>query len=228
MKKISVVIPALNEEDGIGHVVSAIPKLELEELGYDVEILVVDNGSHDSTAELASKAGANVVTEKLPGYGRALKKGFSSATGHIIVTADADRTYPIEDIPRLVQFLEEAHLDFITTNRFAGIERGAMSRRNWIGNKVLTWVTNVLYGIDLKDSQSGMWVFSSNILDQLLLKSDGMPLSEELKIEVCYFNRFHWRELPIRYKTRTGKVKLRALRDGLQNLLFLFRKRISR
>ena len=228
MKKLSILIPALNEEEGIGKTIQAIPRHELEEMGYEVQILVVDNGSEDKTDELARRAGAEVVFESRRGYGRAYKTGFASAKGEIIATADADLTYPVEEIPGLVELLEDEELDFITTNRFALIEKGAMSFRNKVGNTTLSLTMRLLFRLDIKDSQSGMWVFRSSILNKAKLRSDGMPLSEELKLEACYFLKRRWKEVPILLRERTGRAKIRAWRDGVANLIFLFKKRFRR
>lgn len=81
MSKISIIIPSLNEEEGIEGVIHAIPKDELCSMGFDVQILVVDGNSQDRTRELASKAGAEVIVEPRRGYGRAYKAGFAHATG---------------------------------------------------------------------------------------------------------------------------------------------------
>ena len=228
MRKVSVVIPALNEEEAIEKVVLAIPRDELRRMGFEVEVLVIDNGSEDRTAELARKAGAEVVFEPNRGYGRAYKTGFDNVQGQIIATADADLTYPVEDIPELVKLLEEENLDFITTNRFAKMESNVMSPRNRLGNSVLNLTTRLFFRIDLKDSQSGMWVFRKDLLNSMHLNSDGMPFSEELKLEACHFAKGRWREVPIEYRDRVGKVKLSGWRDGLLNLCYLFRKRLLR
>jgi len=228
LKKVSVVIPALNEEEAIEAVVLAIPRDELRRMGFEVEVLVIDNGSEDRTAELARKAGAEVVFEPNRGYGRAYKTGFDNVQGQIIATADADLTYPVEDIPELVKLLEEENLDFITTNRFAKMESNVMSPRNRLGNSVLNLTTRLFFRIDLKDSQSGMWVFRKDLLNSMHLNSDGMPFSEELKLEACHFAKCRWREVPIEYRDRVGKVKLSGWRDGLLNLCYLFRKRLLR
>ncbi|MGD0354782.1 MAG: glycosyltransferase family 2 protein [Dehalococcoidia bacterium] len=227
-KRISIVIPALNEEQGIANTINTIPNGKLQDMNYDVEIIVVDNGSTDKTSEIAKRAGAAVVYEPVRGYGKAYKTGFSSAIGEIIATADADCTYPVEDIPKLVKALEDEGLDFITTNRFADMTEDAMHMQNRFGNLVLNITTKLLYGINLNDSQSGMWVFRKNLLQEFKLRSNGMPLSEELKIEACYYTRCRWKELPISYKARMGKVKLRTFRDGFENLFYLIRKRFIR
>lgn len=226
-RKITIIIPALNERDGILKTVEDIPKKELEKAGYEVQILVVDNGSNDGTGDIARKAGANVILEPERGYGKAFKSGFAHAEGDIITTADADGTYPVEDIPRLVEILEKNNLDFLTTNRFPLMDKGAMSFRNKVGNAILTTLMRMLFGLDIKDSQSGMWVFKKDILQNLVLKSN-TPLSQELKIEACHFTNCRWKEVPIKYRTRLGGVKLGGWKVGFKNLMHLIKKRIVR
>jgi glycosyltransferase involved in cell wall biosynthesis len=228
IKSVSIVIPALNEEDGIGGVIEGIPSKQLESLGFDVQIIVVDNGSTDNTAQIARDAGADVVYQPTRGYGNAYKCGFASAKGDIIATADADQTYPVEMIPALVKMLEEEKLDFITTNRFANMSSGAMSKRNKIGNTILNITCRLLYGISLIDSQSGMWVFRKPMLERMLLRSGQMPFSEELKIESIYYNKALWKEIPIDYKDRVGEIKLRGWKDGFHNFIYMIKKRIVR
>jgi glycosyltransferase involved in cell wall biosynthesis len=226
-KCITIVIPALNEEQGILKTISAIPKEELTGMGYEIQVLVVDNGSQDRTGELAREVGAEVVVEPRRGYGRAYKTGFEYARGQIIATADADHTYPVENIHELVRVLEQENLDFITTNRFGYYLDGAMSFKHKIGNNILNLTTKLLFLTDLKDSQSGMWVFRKELLNKLQLTSDSMAFSQELKIKACCFSKCKWKEIPIVYRNRVGKVKLRSLRDGTGNLLNLMIMRLS-
>ena len=116
---ISIVIPTLNEEAGIKETIRSLPIDKLKSQGFEAEILVVDGESTDKSAEAASALGAKVIAEGRKGYGRAYKTGFSHAKGQIIVTLDADGTYPSEMIPELIEQLEQNRLDFITVNRFS-------------------------------------------------------------------------------------------------------------
>lgn len=162
--KVSIIIPALNEESGIKNTISSIPRSKIHEQGYCLEILVIDGNSTDLTRDVALQLGAKVIVEKLKGYGRALKTGIYAARGNIIVTIDADGSYPTELIPEYLQELDEKGLDFISVNRFSKMEKGAMSVMHRIGNKVLSIVMRLLYSVDLKDSQSGMWVMKKKTL----------------------------------------------------------------
>ena len=228
-RKISIVIPALNERDGIDRTIQTIPKAELEDMGYEVQVLVVDNGSTDGTGDLARRAGAEVILEPRLGYGRAYKTGFANAVGEIIATADADVTYPVEDVPKLVAILEQENLDFLTTNRFASVRNGAMSFRNKLGNRVLSSAVRLLFRLNMRDPESGMWVFRRDILDKLQLGSDIWPFSHELKLEACYFNKCRWREVPIHYRIRIGKTKLLSgWKVGFTDLFHIIKKRIIR
>jgi glycosyltransferase involved in cell wall biosynthesis len=228
-KRLTIVIPALNEEKAISKTIAAIPKADLEHMGYNIQVLIVDNGSTDRTTELAKKAGAEVIFEPKRGYGMALKAGFASAQGDVIVTADADATYPLEEIPLLLAAFENDHLDFLTTNRFAGLDKGAMSLQNRIGNTILALETRVLFGLAMNDPESGMWLFTKDILSKLRLHSNSWPLSHEIKIEACYYGEYPWKEVPIRYRARTGETKLlNGWKVGLIDLLHIAKKRIVR
>ena len=185
MTLVSVIMPALDEAENIESVVRGVPVDRLAALGYETEILVVDNGSADGTDELARKAGAQVVSEPRRGYGRAYLKGFAEASGSIICTMDADGTYPAEMLPELVAMLPEEGLDFINTDRFATMTNGVMSRMNKWGNSLLSLTARSLFQLPFRDSQSGMWVFKSELLERMRLTAGGMALSEEIKIEAA-------------------------------------------
>lgn len=227
VKKVSVVIPAMNEEEGIGDVLDEIPRADIERMGYDLEVIVVDGESVDRTRDIAADKGARVLIEPRKGYGRAYKTGFERATGDIVVTGDADKTYPFDRIPQYLKLLEDEKLDFVTTNRFGTLQAGAMSVKHKFGNWVLTTTTRLLFLVNVKDSQSGMWLFRRSILPQLTLTSDGMPFSEEIKIEAFRAEGLNAREIPIEYRVRVGDVKLSSWKDGLKNLGFLFKKRFG-
>lgn len=218
-RKVSVVIPCYNEEDGVRHVVEGMPKC------VD-EIVVVDNNSTDRTGEVARSLGARVVFVKTPGYGAAYKAGLPAATGDIITTLDGDGSYPSDAIQPLVEELLDRKLDFISGCRFPLKNPKAMPFTNQVGNSVLTLAMFVLFGKPVKDSQSGMWVFRREILKDLRLTSDGMPLSEEIKIEAL-MKKFKFEEVHIEYLERIGDVKLRKWKDGWENLVFLVRKRFG-
>ncbi|MCX6650164.1 MAG: glycosyltransferase family 2 protein [Methanomassiliicoccales archaeon] len=217
---ISVIIPTMNEEESIGQVIDSVHQALN---GFEHEVLVVDTNSKDRTREIAVEKGAVVIEEPRRGYGRAYKTGFERAGGKVIATLDADCTYPAEDIPQLYKMLIDQDLEFITTNRFAKLEKGAMSSKHRLGNFALTFTLNLFFGVRIKDSQSGMWVFRRDILDRLLLSDDGMPMSEEIKIEA--FRKVRSQEAPIIYRRRVGEVKLSSWKDGWKNMKFLFKKR---
>ena len=220
---VTVVIPTINEEAGIGHVLDSIPK----DPNLRIEVLIIDTDSTDRTKAIAISKGARVINESRRGYGRAYKTGFEYAAGDIIVTLDADCTYPAEEIPRLVRMLRDEKLDFINCDRLSQMEKGAMSSKHRFGNWVLTTTMNLFFRTGLRDSQTGMWVFRRSILEKLELTSDGMPLSEEIKIEAVR-KGFRVKEVPIVYRPRRGEVKLRSWSDGKKNLGFLFSKRFGR
>ncbi len=222
--KITILMPSLNEEESIGKTIGMIPMAKLRDLGYETDILIVDGGSADRTVEVARKMGAGVSCCH-KGYGRQYRHGFEMARGEIIVTADSDCSYPMEEIPKLLGILENEKLDFISTNRFAYMDHDSMMPLNRIGNRVLTFLTNLLFSFNLKDSQSGMWVFRKEMLGRISLSSNGMSLSQEIKIEA--YRKCKALEVDSRYRKRVGKVKLRMFVDGLDNLVHLFKMRLG-
>ena len=124
-----------------------------------------------------------------------------------------------------VRYLEKNSVDFITINRMDQMDSGAMPFSNKIGNVVLTFFTNLLFGLRLKDSQSGMWILRRTVLEKLNLKAHGFPFCQELKIEA--FRKVRSIELSGSYKKRLGKSKLRKSRDGIGNLCSLCKKRLE-
>lgn len=217
---VTVVIPALNEESGIGGSISSIPD-------KSYEILVIDGKSKDNTVQIAKKAGAKVIVEPRRGYGRAYKTGFDAASGSILVATDADSTYPNERIPELVEYFQKNKLDFLSTNRFHKLEPGAMSFMNKFGNYVLSITSRLLFSAPFEDSQSGMWLISKEGWDRIKrrVKSDGMAFSQEIKIE-AFRSGLKCGEMGIEYRKRHGDAKLNRIKDGLGNLFSLFRERL--
>jgi hypothetical protein len=152
------------------------------------------------------------------------------ATGDILVTGDADATYPFDRIHEYVQLLLDENLDFITTDRFADLREGAMSVKHRFGNLMLAFILRLLFFMNLRDSQSGMWIFKKETLEKIQpLESfhDGMPFSEEIKIEMFTNPQIRAREIPSTLHPREGAVKLESFKDGWKNLKFLCIKRVK-
>ena len=215
-----MIIPCLNEEEGIQLVLRDIPD-------FVDETIVVDNNSTDRTPDVAAQMGAIVIKEEFPGYGRAYKKGFSIATGDVLITLDGDHSYPVNGISYLLEAFLHLEVDFLNASRFPVRDPRAMSFKHKCGNLALSLAMSVLFLRWVQDSQSGMWVFRRKILQSMNLVADGMAFSEEIKIEALLNPQIRFGEISILYTSRTGEIKLNPWRDGWQNLLFLFRKRFG-
>src|ERR1700674_624325 len=170
-QKITVIIPCLNEEQGIESVLRRMPE-------FVDEVIVVDNGSTDRTSYVARSFGAIVIREDVRGYGRSYKAGFGWASGDIIVTLDGDHSYPPDAISYLLEALLHLDVDFLNASRFPVRDPKAMSMKHRFGNWVLSLAMSLLYFRWVRDSQSGMWVFRRSILEHICLESDGMAFSE--------------------------------------------------
>ncbi len=221
LARTTVVIPTLNEARSIGGVLDELPEGLLE-------VIIVDGNSKDATQEIARSKGARVVVEPRKGYGRAYKTGFQNARGDFIATLDGDLTYPADQVGPFLDMLLRDGLDFITCDRLTRLRKDAMSGKHRLGNFILSTATRVLFRVPVKDSQSGMWVFRREILKDLTMTSDGMPFSEEIKVEAFRSRPDRCLEVPIDYRVRVGEPVLSSWKDGMANLRFLFRKRIGR
>src|SRR5947208_1338390 len=217
-RTITVIIPCLNEEQGIEKMLRAMPE-------FVDEVIVVDNNSTDRTSEVAASLGAKVVREEVRGYGRAYKRGFADATSDIIITLDGDHSYPVDALSYLIEAFRHLEVDFLNASRFPVRDSRAMSLKNKVGNLVLSLVMSILFFRWVRDSQSGMWVFRRAILKDMKLESDGMAFSEEIKIEAIRNPNVRFGEISIQYSSRLGETKLNAWRDGCQNIGFLPKKR---
>src|SRR5438132_2045865 len=159
-QSITVIIPCLNEEQGIRRV--------LEDMADFVdEVIVVDNNSTDRTHEVATSLGAKVIRETVRGYGRSYKRGFANATCDVIVTLDGDYSYPVDALSYLLEAFLHCRVGFLSASRFPMINRDSMSPKHRIGNFVLSATMSVLFFRWVSDSQSGMWVFHRNVLAKM-------------------------------------------------------------
>ena len=218
---ITVIIPCLNEEQGVEKVLRAMPE-------FVDEVVVVDNASTDRTSAVAASLGAKVIREDVRGYGRAYKRGFAVAAGDVIVTLDGDQSYPVDALSYLIEAFLHLEVDFLNASRLPVRDPRAISFKNKLGGLILSLVMSILFFHWVRDSQSGMWVFRRSILKDMKLESDGMALSEEIKIEALRNPRIRFGEISIMYSSRLGESKLNPWRDGFQNLLFLLKKRFFR
>jgi glycosyltransferase involved in cell wall biosynthesis len=217
--QVSVVIPCLNEAESIEVCVSESHKA-LRKGGYEGEVIVVDNGSTDGSAELATGAGAHVVHEARRGYGNAYLAGLAAARGDYIVMIDADLTYDIHELPRFVEELSDGG-DLVLGDRMEGIQPGAMPwLHRYVGNPVLTGLLNTLYDAGVKDAHCGMRALRREILPHLDLRTSGMELASEMVIRAAKID-LDIRQFPIEYRPRAGESKLATWRDGWRHLRFL-------
>jgi len=220
--KVSVVIPALNEEGIVGKTVKSVPLEKLKDAGFETEIIVVDNASEDNTADEARTAGARVVYEANRGYGNAYLKGFSEASGDIIVMGDADGTYPFDEMVEFIQPILTENADFVMGSRLKGdIKEGAMpALHKYIGNPFLTWVLNVLFSTGISDAHCGMRAMTKETWNKLNLHTIGMEFASEMVIEASRLD-IKIVEVPITYYPREGESKLSSFSDGWRHLRFM-------
>ena len=225
MTVLSVVIPAYNEENGIAEIAWRVLSVEpaLKNVGVErLELLIVDDGSRDRTAEVAEGiAGVRLIrhlTNK--GYGAALKTGFSKAGGELIGFLDADGTYPPEYFPQLCRVALNG-ADLVIGSRMAG-EDSRMPFTRRVGNFFFANLLTLLSRQKVTDSASGMRVFKREILEQIYPLPDGLNLTPVMSTRAVH-EGIHITEVPIPYSERVGRSKLSVIRDGslfMQSMLW--------
>jgi len=216
MTTLSVVIPAYNEEDGIAEIVNRVlaVKDDLVKAGIaGLELLVVDDGSRDKTAEITSQIeGVRLLRHpKNRGYGAALKTGFSNAQGELIGFLDADGTYPPEYFPRLCQEALKGS-ELVIGSRMSGAEsKMPLTRR--VGNLFFASLLTLVGRHPVSDSASGMRVFKREILERIYPLPDGLNLTPVMSTRAIH-EGIRMVEVPIPYSERLGRSKLSVVRDG--------------
>jgi glycosyltransferase involved in cell wall biosynthesis len=222
---LSVVIPAYNEEHGIVEIASRVLSIEpaLKKVGVDrLELLVVDDGSKDRTAEVAASIpGVCLIRHsKNKGYGASLKTGFGKASGELIGFLDADGTYPPEYFPQLCQAALKG-MDLVIGSRMAG-EDSKMPFTRRVGNFFFAHLLTLLSHQKVTDSASGMRVFRREILERIYPLPDGLNLTPVMSTRAVH-EGINIEEVPIPYSERMGSSKLSVIRDGslfMQSMLW--------
>src|SRR5215216_2872886 len=216
MKVLSIVIPAYNEENGIAEIANRVLQVKpaLIKVGIDeLELLVVDDGSRDRTAEVAGCIdGVTLVRHpKNKGYGAALKTGFSQARGELIGFLDADGTYPPEYFPKLCESAMNGS-DLVIGSRMAG-EDSMMPITRRVGNLFFATLLSLLGRQKVTDSASGMRVFKREILEHIYPLPDGLNLTPVMSTRAVH-EGVSIKVVPIPYSERVGRSKLSVIHDG--------------
>ena len=228
---LTVVIPCLNEETTIGLCVQKALDC-VRNHNINAEIVVSDNGSSDKSVQIVEDfnlPNVRVVHCCEKGYGNALKAGFSSANGKYILMGDADDTY---DMSKIHEFYEKVvsdeNISMVIGSRFRGkIEKGAMPfLHKYLGNPVITMLINVLFGVEITDSQCGMRLFKKSDFEKINFTSEGMEFASDIIIEFAK-NNMKIVEIPTTLsKDKAGrKPHLRTFPDGYRVIRFILKKR---
>jgi len=215
MKDLRIVIPAYNEEAGIGSVIDRI-----KATCPDAEIVVVDDGSTDKTVDIAQSKNVKVIRHPTNyGYGKALKTGFGyGSKEHIKYFAflDSDNTYPPEIVPQMYNLCKEEGVDIVVGSRFLG-SNNCMPFVRGFGNKLFAFMTSIYTGKHVTDAGSGFRVFKASLLQEFLNLPDELSFTPGMTLKALHLG-LSYKEVPIEYSERIGKSKLRWISDGYRFL----------
>jgi glycosyltransferase involved in cell wall biosynthesis len=221
MNTLSVVIPALNEENGIADIIERVLTIK-EPLARvnvsDLELIVVDDGSQDRTPEIVASY-PEVVLVQHPvnrGYGAAIKTGFRQARGNLLAFLDADGTYPPEHFPQLCRPILEDGADLVIGSRMAGTD-SEMPLVRRIGNTIFATLVSIISNRHVTDSASGQRVLRSDMLSHLYPLPDGLNFTPVMSTRAMH-EQVKVVEVPIPYSERVGRSKLSVVHDGIRFL----------
>jgi glycosyltransferase involved in cell wall biosynthesis len=220
MTTLSVIIPALNEEDGIADIIKRVLAVQpaLAEVGVDdLELIIVDDGSQDRTAEIAAGYDVRLIKHTVnKGYGAAIKTGFRHARGELLSFLDADGTYPPEFYPALCRpALNGAEV--VIGSRMTGTD-SQMPLVRRIGNVVFATLVSLVSNVRITDSASGQRVVRREVLPRLYPLPDGLNFTPVMSTRAIHEN-LKMVEVPITYSERAGRSKLSVIRDGWRFLI---------
>lgn len=221
MSTLSVVIPALNEEDGIAEIVERVLSIKepLAGIGVpDLELIVVDDGSRDRTAEIVGTYPEVVLIQHSVnrGYGAAIKTGFRAARGELLAFLDADGTYPPESYPDLCRPILDDGADLVIGSRMSGAESDMPTVRR-LGNLIFATLVSLIGNQRVSDSASGQRVLRRGALAPLYPLPDGLNFTPVMSTRAIHEN-LNIVEVPISYAERLGRSKLSVVRDGFRFL----------
>ena len=221
--KVSFLIPAYNEAATIGEVLDRIAELDL-----DAQVIVVDDGSTDGTAEIAEGKGATVIRQQNRGKGAAIRAAIPHAEGEISLIQDADMEYDPAEVPALIEPILRGSADVVFGSRLSGGKpQRAYLFWHLVGNRFLSLLTNLLFNTTLTDMETGYKAFRRDVLAGLALREDGFGIEPEITGRICRA-RLRIYELPISYYGRTyAEGKKITWRDGFKAVWVLLRVRVA-
>ena len=223
--KLSVVIPVYNEKKTLSELICRVEAVKLEK-----EIIIVDDGSTDGTRDLLKKYEEQerfkvIYQSKNAGKGSALRAGFDKAEGEIIIVQDGDLEYNPKEYPLLIEPILDGRADVVYGSRFLGGTHRVFFFWHFVGNKVLTTISNMCTNLCLTDMETGYKVFRKETLDAFILKCNRFGFEPEFTSKVAR-NNFRIYEVPISYSGRGYEEgKKINWKDGVAALWFIFRFR---
>jgi glycosyltransferase involved in cell wall biosynthesis len=220
--KVSVVIPVYNEEKTLREIIVRVQAVPLEK-----EIVMVDDGSNDRSREILreikqSQKNVKVIFHDFnQGKGAALRTGFRTVSGDIIIIQDADLEYDPKDYPKLLEPIVDGRADVVYGSRFLGGPHRVLFFWHYLGNKFLTFFSNIMTNINLTDMETCFKVFKTSVVKDLKLRSNRFGFEPEFTMKVAK-RKYRIYEVPISYSGRSyGEGKKITWKDGVKAIFVI-------
>lgn len=234
---LSIVLPVYNERDSIEKVIDSIESVKLDHLGVQKEIIVVDdnsiNGTYNILRLLEKSNRVSLLHHSVnAGKGGALRTGIEAARGEIILFQDADFEYDPREYPKLLKPLLDNEADVVYGSRFiSGRATFTISKKSYLANRFLTYLSNIFTGLRLTDMETGFKVFKASVIKNLDLKEERFGIEPEITVKIARQikkKQIRLKEVSISYNARTTSMgKKIGWKDGLRAIFCIIKYKIS-
>ena len=228
-KKIAVLVPCYNEEEGIRDVIDGFLEVAAQSKNYKIKVIVIDNNSTDNTAAVARSLRATVIHEPRQGKGNAIKTGFYNipSDSDYVLMLDGDNTYQPKEAMRLVELLDSGFCNVALGSRMGGkISEDSMTTFNRAGNWIFSHLVRYIYRVNVTDVLTGYFAWKREAIERLRphLVSNGFAIEMEMITKMARLGEEIY-SVPISYHARAGESSLHPIYDGFR-ILWMFTKNL--
>lgn len=231
-KKLALIIPVLGSSEPVTQVLLTYPYEKILSMGFRTTVYIIytpTDGSKIPTFSFSNEFPLEILVEPKKGYGQAYITAFAKIKADFFVCVDGDMTYPLFLLPKMLSLALSNNLLFVSTNRLTKTNKSSFSGWNLVGNKLLSYLHHLLLNLPFKDTQSGFWIITSSLINQIKLKETSFLFSSEIKLEA--FNTEPSRSIEVTIPYFQRKVPSKSVNkfiSGIRIGLFTIKRSFKR